>query len=124
MVKQPSLHPSRTASRNTSRQLTREPSPNPDEQYLQEQVQQEYEKQDDPVTPPQIQKGKAPKIQVIYPIPSHAAPEHEWEDDPPICPGTPEDIKQMVKLYHNLTNLHRKWDPKAPMMDSSPEGLI
>jgi len=30
----------------------------------------------------------------------------------------------MAELYHNLTNLHRKWDPKAPMMDPSPEGLI
>jgi len=54
MVKQPSLHPSRTASRNTSRQPTREPSPDLDDQYLQEQAQQEYEEQDDPVTPPQI----------------------------------------------------------------------
>jgi len=77
MVKQPSLHPSRTASRNTSRQQTREPSPDPDDQYLQEQAQQEYEEQDDPVTPPQIQKGKAPEIQVIHPTPSHAAPEQE-----------------------------------------------
>jgi len=55
MVKQPSLHPSRTASRNTSRQPTREPSLNPNNQYLQEQAQQEYEEQDDPVTTPQIQ---------------------------------------------------------------------
>jgi len=43
IVKQPSLHLSRTVSRNTSRQPTREPLPDPDNQYLQEQVQQEYE---------------------------------------------------------------------------------
>jgi len=77
IVKQPSLYLSRTASRNTSRQPTREPSPDPDDQYLQEQAQQEYEEQDDPVTPPQIKKGKAPEIQVIHPTPSHAAPEQE-----------------------------------------------
>jgi len=30
----------------------------------------------------------------------------------------------MAELYHNLTNLYKKWDLKAPMMDPSPEGLI
>jgi len=108
MVKQPSLHPSRTASRNTSRQQTREPSPDPDDQYLQEQAQQEYEEQDDPVTHPQIQKGKAPEILVIHSTTSHAALEQEWEDDPPIRPPTPDDVKQLAELFHNLTNLHRK----------------
>jgi len=124
IVKQPSLHPSRTASRNTSRQPTREPSPDPDDQHLQEQVQQEYEEQDDPVTPLQIQKGKAPEIQVIHPTPNHAGPEQERVDDPPKRTPTDDDVKQMAELYHNLINLHRKWDPKAPMMDPSPEGLI
>ena len=76
------------------------------------------------MTSPQIQKGKAPKIQVIHPTPSHAAPEQEWEDDPPDRPPTDDDIKQLAKLYHNVINLHRKWDPKAPMMDPSPEGII
>jgi len=124
IVKQSSLHPSRTASRNTSRQPTREPSPDPDDQYLQEQVQQEYEEQDDPVTPPQIQKGKTLEIQVIHLTPSHAAPEQEWEDDLSDRPPTDDDVKQLAELYHNLTNLLRKWDPKAPMMDPSPEGII
>jgi len=124
MVKQPSLHPSRTASRNTSRQQTRESSPDPDDQYLQEQAQQEYGEQDDPVTPPQIQKGKAPEIQVIHPTPSPTAPEQEWVDDPPDRPPTDDEAKQLAELFYNLTNLHKKWDPKAPMMDPSPEGLI
>jgi len=124
MVKQPSLHPSRTASRNMSRQPTREPSPDPDDQHLQKQAQQEYKEQDDPVTTPQIQKGKAPEIQVIHPTPSHAAPEQEWEDDTPDHPPPDNDVKQMAELYHNLTNLHRRWDPKAPIIDLSLEGLI
>jgi len=76
------------------------------------------------VTPPQIQKEKAPEIQVIHPTPSHAAPEQEWEDNPPIRSPTADDVKQLAELFHNLTNLHRKWDPKAPMMAPSPEGLI
>jgi len=124
IVKQPSLHLSRTASRNTSRQPTKEPSPDPDDHYLQAQAQQEYEEQDDPVTSPQIQKGKAPEIQVIYPTPSHAAPEQECVDDPPDRPPTDDDAKQLAELFYNLTNLHKKWDPKAPMMNPSPEGLI
>jgi len=124
IVKQPSLHSSRTASRNTSRQPTRESSPDPDDQYLQEQVQAEYEEQDDPVTPPQIQKGKALEIQVIYPTPSHAAPEQEWVDDLPDRPPTDNETKQLAELFYNLTNLHKKWDPKAPMMTPLPEGLI
>jgi len=98
--------------------------PDPYDQYPQEQAQQEYEEQNDPVTPLQIQKGKAPEIQVIYPTPSHVAPEQEWEDDPPDRPPTDDDVKQLAELYHNLTNLHRKWDPKAPMMDPSLEGII
>jgi len=76
------------------------------------------------VTPPQIPKGKAPEIQVIHPTPSHTAPEQEWVDDHTDPPPTDEDVKQMAELYHNLTNLHRKWYLKAPMMDRSPEGLI
>ena len=76
------------------------------------------------MTPPQIQKGKAPDIQVIHPSPSHAALELEWVDDSPNLPPTDDDIKQLAELYHNLTNLHRKWDPKAPMMDPLPEGII
>jgi len=124
MVKQPSVHSSRTASRNTSRQPIREPSPDPDDQYLPKQAQQEYEEQDDPVTTPQIQKGKAPEIQVIHPTPSHAAPEQEWVDDPPDHPPTDEDAKRLAELFYNLTNLHKKWDPKAPMIHPSPEGLI
>jgi len=124
MVKQPSLHPSRAASRSTSKQSSREPSPDPYDQYLQEQAQQEYEEQDDPVTPLQIQKGKVLEIQVIYPTPSQAAPEQEWEDDPHLRPLIDDDAKQLAKLFYNLTNLHKKWDPKAPMMTPSPEGLI
>jgi len=124
IVKQPSLHPSRTASRNTSRQPTREPSPDPDDQYLQKQAQQEYEEQDNPVTPPQIQKRKAPRIQVIHPTPSQAAPEQEWVDDPLDRPPTDDDAKQLAELFYNLTNLHKKWDPKAPIMHPSLEGLI
>jgi len=124
IVKQPSSHPSRTASRNTSRQQTREPSPDPDDQYLQEQAQQEYEEQDDPVTPPQIQKRKAPEIQVIHPTPSHAVPEQEWVDDLPDRHPTDDEAKQLAELFYNLTNLYKKWDPKAPMMDPLPEGLI
>jgi len=124
MVKQPSLHPSRSASRQASKQLTREPTPEPDDTYLQAQPETEYEEQDKPETPPQIYKAKASEIQVIHPTPSHAAPEQEWEDDPPDHPLPNEDVKQMAELYHNLTNLHRKWDPKAPMMDPVPEGLI
>jgi len=124
MVKQPFVYLSRTASRNISRQPTRESSPDPDDQYLQEQAQQEYEEQDDPVTPPEIQKGKAPEIQVIHPTPSYAVPEQEWEDDPPDRPPTDDDVKQLAEVYHNLTNLHRKWDPKATMIDLSPEGII
>jgi len=76
------------------------------------------------VTPPQIQKGKEPDIQVIHPTPSHAAPELEWVDDPPDHSPIDDDVKQLAELYHNLTNLHRKWDPKAPMMDPSPQGII
>jgi len=76
------------------------------------------------VTPPQIQKGKAPEIQVIHPTPSHAAPEQEWVDDPPDHPPTDDDAKQLAELFYNLTNLHKKWDPKAPMMNLSPEALI
>jgi len=124
MVKQPSLYQSRIASRNTSRQPTREPSPDPDDQYLQEQAQQESEEQDDPVTPPQIQKGKVPEIPVIQPTPSHAAPEQNWVDDPPDRPPTDDEAKQLAELFYNLTNLDKKWDPKAPMMDPSPEELI
>jgi len=124
MVKQPSLYSLRTASRNTSRQQTREPSPDPDDQYLQEQAQQDYEEQDDPMTPPQIQKGKAPEIQVIHPTLSHAATEQEWVDNLPDRPPTDDEAKQLAELFYNLTNLHKKLDPKAPMIDPSPEGLI
>jgi len=76
------------------------------------------------VTPSQIQKGKAPKIQVIHPTPSHAVPEQEWVDDPPDRPPTDDEAKQLAELFCNLTNLHKKWDPKAPMIDPSPTGLI
>jgi len=76
------------------------------------------------VTPLQIQKGKAPEIQVIHPTPSHAAPEQEWVDDPPDRPPTDDEAKQLAELYYNLTNLHKKWNPKAPIMDPWPEGLI
>jgi len=68
--------------------------------------------------------GKVREIQVMHSTPSHAAPEQEWADDPPDRPPTDDDVKQLAELYHNLTNLHRKWDPKAPMMDPSPEGII
>jgi len=68
--------------------------------------------------------GKVQEIQVIYPTTSHAAPEQEWEDDPPDRPPTDDDVKQLAELYHNLTNLHRKWDLKAPMMDPLLEGII
>jgi len=124
MLKQPSLHPSRTVSRNTSRQPTRESSPDPDDQYLQQQAQQEHEEQDDPVTPPQIEKGKVPEIRVIHPTPSHAGPEQDWVDDLPDRPPTDDEAKQLAELFYNLTILHKKWDPKAPMMDPSPEGSI
>jgi len=113
IVKQPFLHLSRTASRNTSSQPTREPLPNPDDQYLQEQARQEYKEQDDPVTPPQIQKGKSPEIQVIHPTPSHAVPEQAWEDDSPDCPPTDDDVKQLAELYHNHTNLQLELGPKG-----------
>jgi len=76
------------------------------------------------VTPPHIQKGKALEIQVIHPTPSHAAPEQEWVDDPPNRPPTDDDAKQLAELFYNLTNLHKKWDSKPPMMHPSPEGLI
>jgi len=124
MVKQPFLHLPRTASRNTSRQPRRESSPDPDDQYLQEQAQQEYEEQDDPVTPLQIQKGKAPKIQVIHPTPSHVAPEQEWEDDPSQLPPTEDGARQIAELYFTLSALHKKWDPKGPLFEKSPNGLI
>ena len=86
----------------------REPSPDPDDQYLQEQAQQEYEEQDDPVTPPQIQKGKAPEIQVIHPTTSHAAPKQEWVDNLPDRPATNNEAKQLAELCYNLNNLHKK----------------
>jgi len=121
MVKQPSLHPSKTASRNTSRQPTREPTPDPDDQYLQEQAQQEYEEQDDPVTPPQIQKGKALEIQVIYPTPSHAAQEQEWEED---SPPDKDEARFIASLYKNLTGFRRRWDPQAPTIPLTSDGLI
>jgi len=124
LVKEPSLHPSRSASREVSKQPTREPMPEPDDAYLQAQVETEYEEQAEPETPPKIQKGKTLEIQVIHPTSSHAAPEQEWEDDPPDRPATDDDVKQLAELYHNLTNLHRKCDPKTPMIDSSPEGII
>jgi len=60
------------------------------------------------VTPPQIQKGKAPEIQVIQPTPSHAVSEQEWVDDLPDCSPTDNNVKQLAKLYYNLPNLHRK----------------
>jgi len=100
MVKQPSLHPSRAASRSTSKQPSREPTPDPDDQYLQEQAQQEYEEEDDPVTPPQIQKGKALEIQVIHPTRSYAAQEQEWEEDPP---PHKDEARFLASLYKNLT---------------------
>jgi len=76
------------------------------------------------VTPPQIQKGKAPKIQVIHPTPSHAAPEQEWEDDPSQLPHTEDEARQIAELYFTLSALHKKWDPKAPPFEKSPNGLI
>jgi len=124
MVKQPSLHSSRTASRNTSRQPTREPTPDPDDQYLQEQAQQEYEEQDDPVTPPQILKRKASEIQVIQPTPSHAQGEQAWEDEPPPSQPTEDEARQIYELYINLTSLYKIWDPKAQPFEPSPEGII
>jgi len=124
MVKQPSLHPSRTASGNMSRQPTREPLPDPNNQYLQEQAEQEYEEQDDPVTPSQIQKGKAPKIQVIHPTPSHAAPEQEWEDNLSQLPPTEDEARQIAELYFTLSALYKKQDPKALPFEKSSNGLI
>ena len=76
------------------------------------------------MTPPQIQKRNAPEIEVIHPTPSHTAPEQEWEDDPKLPPPTDDDTKQLAELFYNLTNLHKKWDTKAPMMHPSLEGLI
>jgi len=75
MVKQPFLHPSRSASRQGSKQSTRESMPEPDDAYLQAQAETKYEEQDEPETPPKIQKGKAPEIQVIHSTPSHAVEE-------------------------------------------------
>jgi len=60
------------------------------------------------VTPPQIQKGKVPEIQVIHPTPSHAGPEQEWVDDPLDRPPTDDEAKQLAELFYNLTNLHKK----------------
>jgi len=123
LVKGPSLYRSRLASRQASKQPTREPTPEPDDGYLQAQAQTEYEEQDEPETPPKIQKRKALETQVIYPTPSHVAPEQEWEDDPPNRPLTDADVKQVAELSHNLTNLHRKWDPKTHMINPSAEGI-
>jgi len=124
MVKQASLHPSRTTSRNTSRQPTREPSPDPDDQYLQEQAQQEYEELDNPVTPPQIQKEKAPEIKVIHPTPSHGVPKQEWEDDLSQLPPIEDEARQIADLYFTFSSLHKKWDPKALPFEKSPNRLI
>jgi len=60
------------------------------------------------VTPPHIQKGKAPEIQVIHLTSSHAAPEQEWVDDPPDRPPTNDNAKQLAELFYNFTNLHKK----------------
>ena len=49
--------------------------PEPDDAYLQAQAETKYEEQDEPETPPKIQKGKAPEIQVIHSTPSHAVEE-------------------------------------------------
>ena len=98
--------------------------PEPDAAYLQAQAETEYKKQDELETPLKIQKGKTLEIQVIHPTTSHAAPKQEWKDDSPNHSPTNYDVKQMAELYYNLTNLHWKWDPKAPMMDPSLKGLI
>jgi len=122
LVKEPSLHPSRAASRMTSRGQTREPSPEPDDQSLQESAWQEYEEPEDPETPPQIEKRKAPDIQVIYPTPSHPRKEEDWEDDP-IGP-TDEETKEIVKLWVNLSTLHKRWDPKVQPVEKSEKELV
>jgi len=76
------------------------------------------------VTPPQIQKGKAPKIQVIYPTSSYAAPEQEWKDDPSQPLPTEDEAKQIAELYFTLSALHKKWDPKALPFERYPNILI
>jgi len=76
------------------------------------------------VTPLQIQKRKAPEIQVIHPTPSHVAPEQEWEDDPSQPLPTEDEARQIAELYFTLSVLHKKWDPKALPFEKSPNGLI
>ena len=105
-VKKPSLYPSRAASRTISRGPTREPSPELDDQSLQESAPHDYKEQEDPETPPQIEKGKAPDIQVTYPTPSHPRKKEDWEDDP-IGP-TDDEAKEIVELWVNLSALHKR----------------
>jgi len=124
MVKQPSLHPSRSASKQASKQPTREPTLEPDDAYLQAQSETEYKEQDEPETPPKIQKGKALEIQVIHPAPSHAAEEQVWEDEPSELPPTEDEARQIAELYYSLSELYEKWDPKALLFEKSPNGLI
>jgi len=108
LVKEPSLHSSRSASRQASKQPTKEPTPEPDDAYLQAQAETEHEKQDEPETAPKIKKGKAPEIQVISPTPSHARHEQAWKDEPPPPLSTEDEVMQILELYHSFSTLHRK----------------